>query len=306
MKKSSKKYVIGVDGGGTKTITALADLSADIFKMVKTGASSPRNVGIQKTAENTAKGINKVLKKNLDIVSVFIGLPAVEEEYKPKIKKIEKEILKSVSKDLKIKVVSDQLVAFRSGTEEKTGVIAIAGTGSVVHGWRGGREAKASGWGWLTDEGSAVWVGRQVLQKVFKDIDDREPKTELTRRVLKELKISTPEKLAQKIYKKDFLGTISSLSVIADKTAEQGDKIARKILRRAGEELALSANTVVRKLDLKRKKFPLILVGSMFNSSIFRKVFELYVKETCSKADLIYPKDPPVLGAVKLAIEQIK
>jgi len=95
MKKDNKKYVIGVDGGGTKTITALADLSANILKTVKTGPSSPRNVGIQKTAENIAKGINKVLKKNLDIVSVSVGLPAVGEEYKSKIKKIEKEILKA-------------------------------------------------------------------------------------------------------------------------------------------------------------------------------------------------------------------
>jgi len=149
-------------------------------------------------------------------------------------------------------------------------------------------------------------VGWQVLQKVFKDIDDREPKTELTRQVLKELKITTPEKLAQKIYKKDFLSIISSLSIIADKTERQGDKTAREILRRAGEELALATNTVVRKLGLKRKKFLLVLVGSMFKSPVFKKTFELYIRETCSKANIIYPQDPPVSGAIKLAIEQIR
>lgn len=305
MSKINKKYVIGVDGGGTKTVTALAGLDGNILKTVKTGPSSPRNIGIKKAAENVSKGINKVLRKNIDVAFIFIGLPAIEEEYKSKVKKIEREILKNIPKKLKIKVDSDQLIAFKSGTDEKIGVIAIAGTGSAVHGWRGGREIGVSGWGWLADEGSAVWVGNQILQKVFKDIDDRETKTELTRQVLRKLSLSTPEKLAQKIYREDFLNSISSLSVIADSTAEKGDKVARKILRMAGSEVALAVNTAVRKLGLKNKKFPLVLAGSMFKSSFFKKSFELYIKETCSKADIIYPQNPPVLGAVKLAVENI-
>jgi len=304
MTKDNEQYVIGVDGGGTKTIAALADLKGQIIKTVKTGPSSPRNVGIEKTADNVAKAINKVLRRG--VVSVFVGLPAVQEEYKNKLKDIEKKIGKRVKKDLKIKTGSDQLVAFRSGTDEKTGVVIIAGTGCAVHGWRGGREVKVSGWGWLADEGSAIWVGRKTLQAVFKDIDDRGEKTNLTKIVLDKFKAKTPERLSQKIYKENFLEIISSLSVIADKAADQGDKIAREILREAGDETALAVNTVVRKLGLKKKKFPLVLVGSMFLSKSFLKTFQLYIKETCSKADIVLPKDPPVLGAVKLAIDRIE
>jgi len=301
MIKKNEKYVIGVDGGGTKTITALANLDAKILKIVKTGPSSPRNVGIDKTVENVVKGIRKVFKK--DIVSIFVGLPAVEEEYKPKINEIEKKIAKGFSEDIKIKVGSDQMVAFRSGTDEKSGVMVIAGTGCVAHGWRGGRESKASGWGWLADEGCAIWVGRQVFEAVLKDIDGRGPKTGLTKLVLAELKTSTPEKLVQKIYKDNFLEILSRLSIIADKSAKEGDALARRILRQAGEEAALAADVVVKKLDLRKQKFPLVLVGSMFKAPSFERAFELYIKETIPKAKIIYPNNPPVLGAVKLAIE---
>lgn len=314
MLKSDKHYVIGVDGGGTKTVTALSDQSGEIFKMVETGPSSPRNVGIDRTVENVALGIKKILgRKKQGIDFIFAGLPSIEEEYFSKSKEIEEKILKEISIKTKIKVGSDQLVAFRSGTDEKNGVAVIAGTGCVAHGWRGGRDLKSSGWGWFFDEGSGVWVGRKVLQKVFRDIDNRDSKTELTKMVLKELDVSTPEKLAQKIYfsvetiknkkQEDFLKIISSLSKIADEAAEKGDIAAREILREAGDEISLAVNTVVKKLGFKNKKFSLVLVGSMFLSKNFRKTFELYVAKTTNKANLIYPENPPVFGAIKLAID---
>ncbi|KPJ55387.1 hypothetical protein AMJ47_00780 [Parcubacteria bacterium DG_72] len=301
MKKKEKQYVIGVDGGGTKTVTALADLKGNILRTVKTGPSSPRNVGIDKTAENVAEGINKVFKKNTAFV--FAGLPAVEEEYKSKINEIEKKIVKDVSNKIKIKVGSDQIVAFRSGTDEKSGVMVIAGTGCVAHGWRGGREAKVSGWGWLADEGSAIWAGRKVFQTVLKDIDNRGQKTSLTNLILKKLRVSTSEKLVLKVYKENFLQILSSLSIVADSAAKYGDQAARMILREAGEEAALAAETVIKNLGFRKKSFPLVLVGSMFKSGNFRKSFELHIKQSISKANIIYPKSAPVLGAVKLAIE---
>jgi len=304
MKKNKQQYVIGVDGGGTKTFTALADLNANIIRMVKTGPASPRNVGIEKTAENVASGINRVLRDNVG--SVFIGLPAVQEEYGNKIKEIEKEILKRVPRKLKIKISSDQAVAFRSGTDETTGIILIAGTGCVAHGWRGGREEKSSGWGWLADEGSAIWVGRQIFPAILKDIDGRGPKTSLTKKILEKLKVETPEKLVQKIYQENFLEIISSFSILCDQAAKEGDKLSREILRQAGNEAALVVATVAKKLGLSKVKFPLVFVGSMFKAQSFKGAAEFFIRQSVLKAQFIYPANPPVFGAVKLAIEQIK
>jgi N-acetylglucosamine kinase-like BadF-type ATPase len=304
MPEQKNKYVIGVDGGGTKTVVALANLDGKILKTVKTGPSSPRNIGIDKTAENIAKGINKVFRRG--VAFIFVGLPAVEEEYKSKADEIERKIAKNISGKAEIKVSSDQIVAFKSGTAEKSGVMVIAGTGCSAHGWRGGRESKVSGWGWLADEGSAVWVGRQVLQAVLRDMDGRGRRTILTGLISKELKVSTSEKLVLKIYKEDFLHTLSSFSIIADLAARQGDQTARRILREAGEEIALAAETVIKNLGFAKKEFPLVLVGSMFKSDNFRKSFELYIRQSVSRANIIYPSDPPVQGACNLAIENIK
>jgi len=169
MKKIQKNYVIGVDGGGTKTIAALATLKGDILLREKSGPSSPRNVGTEKAALSIAEAIHPLLKRKGKIVSTAIALPAIEEEYQEKKEEIlnylrkQKKISKVFSG--KVEIFSDQLTAFRAGTKEKNGIVLISGTGCVAHGWKGNREAKASGWGYFSDEGSAFWAGPWKLLK---------------------------------------------------------------------------------------------------------------------------------------------
>lgn len=201
MSLHNNNYVIGVDGGDTKTIAALADLNGKILRIAKSESSNPRNVGIKKTIENIAKAIDKSLFKNkkISIPSIFIGLPAVKEEFGLKTKEIQREILKQkrTSQILRRKMTigSDQLIAFRTGTDGKEGLVLIAGTGCVSHGWQGKRESKASGWGWLADEGSAFWIGQKVFQAVLKDLDGRGTKTLLTDLIFKRFRINPPDQI---------------------------------------------------------------------------------------------------------------
>jgi len=314
--KGNQKYVIGVDGGGTETVAALSDLNGKILKIGESGPASPRNIGIKKTANNVAISIKKVLpKKKTKIVSTFIGLPAVEEEFKSKKEVIKKELLKYKEISLifsgKVMIGSDQIVAFRSGSDKKDGVLLIAGTGCVAHGWQGNQEAKASGWGWLADEGSAFWVGQKAYQAVLKDLDGRGSKTLLKELIFQKYKIKEdPNSLNKLIYFKTPVAALSLLSLVCDVAAKSGDKIARNILIEAGKEQALSVNTVIKKLTpafaRKRAGFPLVLVGSMFDSKIFLNSVKKEIKGFAPKVKFIQPKTEPVIGAIKLAIEGLK
>lgn len=312
MKRKNQKYVIGVDGGGTKTLAALADLEGEILKVTKSGPASPRNIGIKKTAENVAKAISRVLKevKKGKILSTFIGLPSLEkEEYRIKKDEIKKEILKhkKVSKIKKGKVIidSDQIVAFRSGTDEKEGIVLIAGTGCVCHGWRRMKDIKTSGWGYFNDEGSGFWVGQRGFQAILKDLDGRGKKTLITKLVFKKWKLKNKEDLLRKVYSKDFVSYIASMSGIIDEAAEKGDEIASSIMKEAGKELVLSTITVIKELNFTKEKFPLILVGKMFNSKIISNILKKEIKKSTPKVEFILPKEEPVMGAVKLAIENV-
>jgi len=312
MQKENQNYVIGVDGGGTKTISALADLNLKILKIAKTGPSNLRNVGIEEAVLNISKAILKVIKgiKEKNILSIFIALAAVEEEFKSEKEKIKREILKNpkISKALRgdIEIVSDQIAAFRAGTDEKDGLVLIAGTGSVCHGRRGKKEVKTGGWGWANDEGSGFWAGQKGYQAIFKDLDGRGPKTKITKSLFKEWKLKNKEDLMKKIYGKDSIRNISLISKTVDKASQMGDKVARKILEEAGEELSILAISVIKRLNFHNKKFPLVLIGAMFKSKIILNKLKKEIKKLAPRTEFIFPKEEPVIGAIKLAIENLK
>ena len=308
MVSGNRRYVIGVDGGGTKTTLALADLRGKILKIAKSGPSSPRNIGIKKTAANLAEGIKKILPKGekVEILSIFVGFPSVEEEFKSKTGEIKRELLrqKGLSPILKSRLTagSDQLVAFRSGTANKDGVLLIAGTGCVAHGWRGKKEVKASGWGWLADEGSSFWVGQKVYQAVLKSLDGRGSKTRLAKLIARKENIVSLNEL---VYSKEPNEALSPFSHLCDKAARRGDKLARGILAEAAEEQALAVSAVIRELNFQKTEFPLVLVGSMFNSGIVLFIFKREIRKVAPKVQFIRPKENPVFGAVRLALERL-
>jgi N-acetylglucosamine kinase-like BadF-type ATPase len=301
MENKKQKYVIGVDGGGTKTEAALADLKGRILRIEKTGPSNPRNIGIEKCILSVSEAIKKV-KKGKNISSIIIGLPAMEEEFKLS----KPRILKRLNFKEKTKIVSDQLIAFKTGTQEKDGLVIISGTGCVCHGWRGKKEAKASGWGWLTDEGSGFWTGQKGFQAALKELDGRGPETEITKILFKEWKVKNKEDLLKIVYSENLVRNTSLISRIVDKACLKGDKIAVSIMTEAGRELAIAASTVIRKLNFQNQSFPLVIIGGMFDSKTVLATFKGEVKKIAPKVKFLRPKIDPVIGAVRLAIENLK
>jgi N-acetylglucosamine kinase-like BadF-type ATPase len=312
MNYKNQKYVIGVDGGGMKTAAALANLEGKILARVKTGPSNIQKIGLKPVIENISKALNQVSKKYSKdkIVFIYLGLAGGLERDEKKKEEIKKQLLKSSelswisSKNLLIE--SDQLIAFRSGTNNKEGVLIIAGAGSIVVGW-GSKDKKIiiGGRDYLIgDEGSGFWIGEKVLRMVCCSIDDIAPRTLLQKVVFKKLKIKTESDLLRKIYQSKAVETIASISSIIDKAAEKKDKIARDILFQASQELTIRANSVIQKLNFRNKKFPLVLVGSVFKSKIVLTQIKKRIKKFAPYTDFICPKQEPVIGAIKLAIKQ--
>lgn len=320
-------YVIGIDGGGTKTVAALSNLEGKILLKKEIGPSNPNKVGIKKALFNLTLSINKVLKglsKDYNppttsshrlrrwapnIKFVYIGLAGGLERDKEKKKEIEKEILKSFPEFLKkLKVEGDQKAAFYSGTNQKEGVVLISGTGSIAMGWKGKKEEISGGWDWLLgDQGSGFWIGKRALEIICKELDRRGPKTQHLRKLIfQKWKIKKDSDLIRKVYQKDFVEIVADLANLVEKAEKKKDKIARDLLIEAGKELALAANLVIKKLNFQKIKFPVVLVGSVFKSKVVLDTVKKEIKKFAPKAQFIRLKVEPVVGAIKLAIEQVK
>lgn len=305
--KNKKKFVIGVDGGGTKTAVAVADMDGKIIAQVLAGSSNVRNLGIKPALKNVADGIYGVIKgkRNITIVSTFIGLPAMEEEYKDKKPAIIRELkkYKKIEKIFKGKILigSDQLVAFRAGANGKDGIVAICGTGTATHGWNNGREALANNRGWLASKGSAIYIGEKVVQAIIEDLEGRDSETLLSRLIFKNFNFKDSNDLLEFIYK-DSTASLPKFSLLCDQAAIKGDKVAQEILIQSGKEIARSVRAVAAKLVF-FEQVPLVLAGGVYKS---RWVADTAMNEIeryyPGKFDFVVVADP-VIGAIRLAME---
>lgn len=309
-----KSFVIGVDGGGTKTVVALADTKGRIIRKIRSVSSNPNKVGLDGAISCLGALLGSLVKgiSQKKVKCVYLALAgSLERDFKKR-QQIKNALLSRFPKLKPLASVliidGDQKAAFRSGTDEKDGVVLIAGTGSIAMGWRATREAIAGGWDYVMgDQGSAFWVGSEVLKATCRELDGRGSKTRfLTSMVLSRWKIKKDSDLLRRVYGENLVETVASLAAVADKAAGRGDRVARDILRRAGEELALMVLTVVKKLRFQKQKFPLVLIGGMFNSRIVMSEVQRNVKAFAPRVKYIRPKREPVAGAVELAAENIK
>lgn len=301
-------YLIGVDGGGTKTESVVSDLEGRIIKRGFSGSSNPRNVGIKKATYNITEAVRSSLSSlEKDTLFIVVGIPAFAEEYKEEEENIKKGILENLT-NFKVKeviILSDQEIAFCSGTEEENGVLVIAGTGSVTRGWNGEKDVKTGGWGWLVDKGGALQVGQDAYKKTVEALDGRTKKSLLTEMILKSFNATNINDINKVVYKKEVGEVFSPLSLIVNEAAIKGDEVAKDILIDHSKHLAVLTKNVISKLDF-QQRFPLVLVGGMFNSDIFLNTFKEEILLFSSLVEIVFPEKTPAEGAVKIAIGKVK
>lgn len=307
MKKVEKReeYVIGVDGGGTKTLGILVTTKGKIVKKIFLGSTNPNKIGLKPCLSELKKLLSRLSQsKKEKIKFAYLGLAGGLERNQELAKRIEKILQKNFS--FKIIVEGDQKIAFCSGTSEKNGVVIIAGTGAIAMGWKEEREAVAGGWDWLIgDQGSAFWVGKRYLEELIKFLDGRKREKIRTKDIFKKLKIKKEKEIYEKFYQKDFVKKIASFSKIVDQEAKKGNTSTKKILIDASKEIFQMTRAVIKKLHFQKEKFPLVAVGGMFKSKILRENFEKKVKKEYPLAKIIFIRQKSDRGIVRMVMEKL-
>jgi glucosamine kinase len=244
-------YYLGIDGGGTKTRCVLADETM-VLATAMSGGSNMIRLGETQTREALHTAIRQVCAaaniSTAQIRAICIGAAgAARPEIAAKIRTILVELI-SETAPTKIEVVGDTVIALEAAFGAGPGVIAIAGTGSIVYGRdANGHTARAGGWGFaISDEGSGHWIGRRAISAIL-SAHDQGLETALTAMVLQAWKLNTIDELVQQANSTpppDF----PRLFPVVLRAADEGDSIARDLLTDAGAKLASLAAVVVRRL----------------------------------------------------------
>jgi glucosamine kinase len=297
-------YVLGVDGGGTRTRCVVVESGGGVLGSAEAGPSNYLRVGLEEALANVRESVVAAAE------AAGVVLPAICASYclagtgRPHDHDI---VLRGVSGlDLAERplVYTDAEAALAGAHALEPGAIVIAGTGAVAYGLdAGGSLHRADGWGpLLGDEGSGYWIGREALQAVMRAHDHRGPATSLTGALLSALQAREPPQLVNSL---SIAGADSSdvaaLAAVCARAAHQGDTVASSIMRLAGTHLAASAAAVLSAMAL-RQRPAIAVTGGVFQDVIVRQAFEAALRESHPDANLRPPRFPAGIGAALLAL----
>lgn len=303
-------FVVGVDGGGTKTRAVLADERGKQIAEA-TGAGSTVKPGEAERSAGVIAGIVRDVLEQADKAGVtarvlYVGVAGVG---RPTEREALHEALSAHDLAEELVIDTDFSVALTDAFGEGPGVLVIAGTGSSAFA-RGpaGATARCGGWGpVIGDEGSGYWMGRRALSVVAAAADGREPETALTGAILTTAEVSETAELIRWAAKATP-ATIATLAPAVLSVADGGDLRANSIVSMAVEELALHVRALARQLFTdERASVPVALTGGLLKKgSSFRKRLEHRLKTAVPGAQVHAGEIDAARGAVQGALRTLK
>ncbi|MGQ9633701.1 MAG: BadF/BadG/BcrA/BcrD ATPase family protein [Bryobacteraceae bacterium] len=290
------RLLLGVDGGQSATVAAVADEKGQILGEGEAGpCNHTRAKGGVRKFERALRGSIQAawrrarLQGAPQFAAACLGFSGGAAD--------KRELVHPIVRARKIYVTTDAEIALAGATGGEPGIVVIAGTGSIAYGRnRAGETARAGGWGYLFgDEGGAFDIVRQALRAVLLSEEGRGVQTRLTEALLETTGAATVDELLHLFYTADWpRDRIAALAPLVDRAAEQGDAAARRILSNAGASLAELALGLRRRLFAGRGHVLITYAGGVFESRSVRRAFERRVP--CEPARLT-----PVQGAVLIS-----
>ena len=293
-------YVIGIDGGGSKTVGLIATPNGKILSRAEVGESNYHVVGVDRT-ERILADLVVALLNQADVapesqIAYCLGMAGLG-------RKSDQNIINNVCDSIGLSrrriLTHDAEIALVGGLGKLEGVILISGTGAIAYGQTAdGRSVRSSGWGHvLGDEGSGYSVGLQALQAIVRAEDGRAQPTKIRDCVLFETGLSTPEDLVTWTHSSSK-GQIAHLSRFVFEAMELGDEVAKRIIIHSADELACSAQVVIDKLDMNPAPEVILSGGVMLNQPALVKM----IQDRFLDIQIRLAKNEPAYGAVLLAI----
>jgi N-acetylglucosamine kinase-like BadF-type ATPase len=267
-----QKYVIGVDGGGSKTAAVVLDAAGQVHGRATTGSVNHHNVGLEQAEANLVQVMELALAdaglNPADLAAAAWALAGVD---RPSERQLFEALANRLWPAIPIRVENDALAALVAGVGLTPGVTLIAGTGMIAYGRAAdGRRARAGGWGYLFDVGSGYYLVRSALRRLSQAFDQGNmPPSPLLPALLGATKTAAvPELLAWMYGRARPIADIAALAPLVLNAAEQTDLLALATVNEGAGALARAVRDVAQQLGF-HEPFPLVYSGGLLMRSAY-------------------------------------
>lgn len=294
-------YYVGIDGGGSSLRVVIVDADLRICAESTGESANPGVAGHDEAAHRIQAAIRGALAAGglsaESMTAVGIGVAGAAAAHSAGWLQT---TLQGVLPQAQAVLSSDIEIALVGAHGSRSGVLILAGTGSVAGGIStSGDYLQIGGWGYLIgDEGSGFWIGREALRAVSRADDGRSQPTALTAAILSTLGLCSPPELIPWLYGRQSgqAAVVAALAPLVLDQATAGDAVACAILDAAADELALLSRTLYARLDLIAPK--IAFAGGLLHSP------NPLSERLCTRlglSDYPRPRYSPVVGAALLA-----
>jgi N-acetylmuramic acid 6-phosphate etherase len=306
---SAGDLLLGVDGGGTKTVASLALRDAPAPAELARGFAGPSNpqaVGWEVARTNLERAIRGAFEAaGLRGGTAAVACLAIAGAGRPDDRRRMEQWAQRTRLAQQTLVTHDAMAVLAAADPQAIGVALISGTGSIAFARnRRGATGRSGGWGHLIgDEGSGWAIARQALQAAAQAFDGRGPETALTEALLQALDVKGPAQLLQKVYQHQAdRSVLARLTPVVQQVAADGDPVARRILETAAADLATMYQTLMARMTLDADQRILALAGgTLIHVPIVRDSLLSQLKQSPWAPHRVEMVSNPVHGALTLA-----
>ena len=294
-------YVIGIDGGGTKTRVAVCAPDGTLLRRETLGAFNLSAIGEDGFRRRTEE-ILTLCGDMRGCGAICVGGAGVSGTAAGEILRAE---LAAHGFAGKLLLCGDHEIAL-AGAMQTPGCVLIAGTGSVCYGKNAAGETFRCGGGGhiIDDPGSGYTLGRDALAAALRTEDGRLSENALHAAVMDAVGGHDIQGIFDFVYfSRRGKSDIAALAPLVLRCAEQEDAVSLAILRRGAAELARLVSAVTSRLGLD-KKSPCALAGGLLaENNIYRRTVCEALAPFCRPAE---PEHGALFGAVQLALAAVK
>jgi N-acetylglucosamine kinase-like BadF-type ATPase len=301
-------YVLGVDGGNTKTIALVARLDGTIASVGRgrCGDIYSDSYGVDGALAEIAQAVYQALAavgaQPEDIAASAFSMAGADWPEDFVLLELE---MSRLGFGRRLLVVNDALGALRAGSPDGTGVSVVCGTGCAI----GARAADGRVWhtSFWQEPGGADQLGRKALRAVYRAALAIDPPTTLAARVLEFFGLPDVESVLHHMTARGDQPQedISQLARVLLGEAVSGDATACRIVREHGAALGDYALAAARRVGIEQTAFLLVLAGGVLRhpSPLLRDALISRVRSVTPGAQPLISRFEPAAGALLLALE---
>lgn len=270
--------VIGIDIGGTKSEAVLFDEEGVIQQKVILKSAHP-NCATDAEMEDI---LQKCLLDNCSPIVIGFAGYGKSKQMRQRIECA----VKHAFQGRQFELMNDVELALWSTLQGSDGIVLILGTGSILLKKKGDMLTRKGGWGYLLgDDGSGYAIGRQILRKFIRQVDQMDEKTQVFQEVMDLYGLTDPSEILDIVMK----GGQVDRTAVAKCSVLSNLEENKYILKRAASDVAELISL------LEEDGLPIYITGGMHHNLQYMQYIQHFLP------NIRISEHEPVYGAYAYA-----